>query len=165
MNTSTNSNNILEIARHLNAATQSLAALSGSALTSNAPRVKRAYNRKVKPVTPVESSQKDSSSTESLPPRLAARVKALQPKKYKRLSPEERDDIALLLERTSISVDAIAKMFGVTRASIYNLRDKRNLPVRKASKALMDGIAKMKARTSSVNPTPKQEEAPLQATG
>lgn len=53
------------------------------------------------------------------------------------------------MTKTNISVSIIANMFKVTRASIYNLRDRFKLDTRRGSPALMAGVHRLHAKRSA----------------
>lgn len=69
--------------------------------------------------------------------------KVSKPKAH-RLTKEQEDDIVLLLQRTEIPVNDIAKLFMISRAAVYQVRDRRHVDARKGSKELMAGIQRMK---------------------
>lgn len=69
-------------------------------------------------------------------PRLRRRPK--KPSRY--LSTNEKTDIGLMLKQTHIPVAVIAKMFGCTRATIYNVRNQLGLQERRGNQAMMEGI-------------------------
>lgn len=153
---------ILAINRNLRKAIAELGRLSdmlspaqvpGSQVESPVPtsRTKRKYVRRTNPGEMLKLKTVEVRLPNESHNRIAGLTKKIKTRKVEHLTQDQKDDIVKLLQ-TTLTVAQIATLFRKTRAAIYGIRDRYNVPTHKGSPALMAGIARLK----------KSRETPVQ---
>lgn len=140
---------ILAISQHLRTVTAELANLNASLLPAySGPLTTRPPARPVahKPAPKPVAKRPAAQTRQKVATHVARGIdKAVGMPGY--LTEQDQADIIVMLTKTQVPVTRIAKLFGVQRPSIYNLRDKHGLKVHRGSAQLMAGIARYKAKS------------------
>lgn len=121
-----------------------------SALIKSIGRRLRSVNRLVEQLAGVSKVRKARkvAITPVAPAPEVPPAEIVKAKKVRQLTEIERTDITLLLTKTKVPVAVIAKLYSVTRPTIYNLRDKLGLNTRRGSEALIRGVHRAQSRGS-----------------
>lgn len=147
-------NNITSINRSLSFAVGELAKLTALLTVSEVPTPVPIKHGRGRPM-----GSKNRAKTGLPINRLVNRIVKVtrNPNRVKttRLTPENKADIMILLNNTDIPVVEIAKLYHVSRPSIYNLRDKMGLGTHRGSEALIAGVK----RSQETKTPPKVEES------